>query len=190
MEGDFDTALASYRSALELFESDRGKLQDDADRGGYFANKLTFYYRPIEVLLEMRNYAEAFDLFERSKARAMADLLASRALSFPTEQERRLYARLTEQRARISGLQSNLFALLGQNRPQSEIKRANATIADAERNYQATLGEMKASAGKARDLVVSQPASLAQTAGGDAQRGLRDHNVSRRLQRAHPLAHK
>src|SRR5262249_26137856 len=74
MEGRFDPALASYRSALELFESDRGKLQDDADRGGYFANKLTFYYRPIEVLLEKRNYAEAFDLFERSKARAMADL--------------------------------------------------------------------------------------------------------------------
>ena len=95
MEGRFDPALASYRSALELFESDRGKLQDDADRGGYFANKLTFYYRPIEVLLEKRNYAEAFDLFERSKARAMADLLASRSLSFPTEQERRLYARLT-----------------------------------------------------------------------------------------------
>src|SRR5262249_81384 len=63
------TALASYRSALELFESDRGKLQDDTDRSGYFANKLTFYYRPIGVLLEKRNYAAAFDLFERSKAR-------------------------------------------------------------------------------------------------------------------------
>jgi CHAT domain-containing protein len=162
MEGDFDTALASYRSALELFESDRGKLQDDTDRGGYFANKLTFYYRPIGVLLEKRNYAEAFDLFERSKARAMADLLASRALSFPTEQERRLYARLTEQRARVSGLQSNLFALLGQNRPESEIAREHADIADAERNYQATLAEMKGSAGKARELAVSQPASLAQ----------------------------
>src|SRR5262249_16554390 len=154
MEGRFDPALASYRSALELFESDRGKLQDDVDRTGYFANKLTFYYRPNGVLLAKCNYAEPFDRFECSKSRAMADLLASRALSFPTEQERRLYARLTEQRAKVSGLQGNLFALLGQNRSQSEIARIKADIADAERSYQGILDEMKGSAGKARDLVV------------------------------------
>src|SRR5207248_9005377 len=51
---------------------------------------------------------------------------------------------------------------LGQNRPESEIAREHADIADAERNYQATLAEMKGSAGKARELAVSQPASLAQ----------------------------
>src|SRR5262249_7817196 len=102
MGGGLHPAPAAYLSALGCVESDRGKLQDDTDRSGYFANKLTFYYRPIGVLLEKRNYAAAFDLFERSKARAMADLLASRPLSFPTEQERRLYARLTEQRAKVS----------------------------------------------------------------------------------------
>jgi CHAT domain-containing protein len=162
MQGDLETALASYRSAIELFESDRGRLQDDADRGGYLANKLNYYYRPAGVLLQMRNPAEAFDLLERSKSRAMADLLASRPINFPTEQERSLFARLTQERAKVGGLQKDLFVMLGQNRPQPEIARVNGDIAAAERQYQAVLEQMKGSASKARDLVVSPTASLAQ----------------------------
>ena len=171
MQGDFRTALASYRGALDLFEADRGKLQDDANRGGYFANKLNFYYRPIEILLEQRNHAEAFDLFERSKSRALADLLASRDISFPTEQERSAFAGLTEQRAKVAGLQGNLFALIAQNRPQDEIARARADVAAAEQQYQTILKQVEGSAGKARELVVSKPASLAQLREAMRERG-------------------
>ena len=162
MQGDFRTALVSYRAALDLFEADRGKLQDEANRSGYFANKLNFYYRPIEILLEQGNHAEAFDLFERSKSRALADLLASRDISFPTEQERSTFAGLMEQRAKVAGLQSNLFALLAQNRPEAEIARARSDVAAAEQRYQTILKQIEGSAGKARDLVVSKPATLAQ----------------------------
>jgi CHAT domain-containing protein len=162
MEDDFDAALVAYRSALDLFERDRGKLRSDADRGGLLANKLDFYYRPIEILLQKHSYAEAFDLFERSKSRAMADLLASRGISFPTEQERRAFARLMEQRAKVGGLQNDLFVLLRQNRPQEDIARASAEVATAERQYQAILEQAKQTGGKVHDLVVSQPASLAQ----------------------------
>jgi len=162
MQGDFSTALASYRAALDLFEADRGKLQDEASRSGYFANKLGFYYRPIEILLEQGNHAEAFDLFERSKSRALADLLASRDISFPTEQERSRFAGLMEQRSKVAGLQSNLFALLAQNRPEAEIARARADVAAAEQRYQTIFKQIEGSAGKARDLVVAKPATLAQ----------------------------
>ena len=162
MQGDFRTALASYRAALDLFEADRGKLQDEAGRSGYFANKLGFYYRPIEILLEQGNHAEAFDLFERSKSRALADPLASRDISFPTEQERSRFAGLMEQRSKVAGLQSNLFALLAQNRPEAEIARARADVAAAEQRYQTIFKQIEGSAGKARDLVVAKPATLGQ----------------------------
>ena len=171
MQGDFTAALASYRGALDLFEADRGKLQDDATRGGYFANKLNFYYQPIEILLEQRNHAEAFDLFERSKSRALADLLASRDISFPTEQERSTFAALMEQRARIADLQGNLFALIAKNVPQVEIARARADVAAAEQQYQTILKQIQGGGGKARDLVVSKPASLAQLQGAMREQG-------------------
>src|SRR5262249_17790107 len=92
----------------------------------------------------------------------MADLLASRSISFPTEQERRLFARLMEQHAKVGGLQRRLFVLLAQNQPGPEIAHLNAEIADAERQYQAILAQTKRADGKVRDLVVSQPVSLAQ----------------------------
>jgi CHAT domain-containing protein len=162
MQGDFDAALTSYRSALEVFESDRGKLRDESDRSGYLADKLNLYYRPIEILLEKHEYAQAFDLFERSKSRAMADLLASRSIGFASETDRRLFALLMEQRTRIAGLQSRLFLMLNQNRPAAEIAQINADIKEGDRRYQDILAQMKESAAKARDLAVSQPASLEQ----------------------------
>ncbi len=190
MQGDFRAALASYRGALDLFEADRGKLQDDASRGGYFANKLNFYYQPIEILLEQRNHAEAFDLFERSKSRALADLLASRDISFPTEQERSTFAALMEQRARIAGLQGNLFALIaqkraaGRDRPRAGRRRRRRTTVS-----RPSSSRSKEARGKARDLVVSKPASLAQLQGAMREQGFETLMYLVRPQRIDLVAH-
>src|SRR5262249_55258010 len=85
-----------------------------------------------------------------------------RSISFPTDQERQAFARLVEQRAKVGGLQNDLFVLLRQNRAQEEIVRVSAEVANAERQYQAILERTKQTSGKVRDLAISQPASLAQ----------------------------
>ena len=189
MQGDFeDGARILIRAALDLFEADRGKLQDEANRSGYFANKLNFYYRPIEILLEQGNHAEAFDLFERSKSRALADLLASRDISFPTEQERSTFAGLMEQRAKVAGLQSNLFALLAQNRPEAEIAPARSDVAAAEQRYQTILKQIEGSAGKGAPHGGLEAGHVGAIAAGDARLGLRDPDVSRRPERVDPVA--
>ena len=81
-QGKNDAALASFLDAVERLERDRGKLRDERDRGTFVEDKISFYYAAILQLLEHRRYAEAFDLLERSRGRAMADLLASRVPRF------------------------------------------------------------------------------------------------------------
>ena len=187
MQGDFSTALASYRAALDLFEADRGKLQDEASRSGYFANKLSFDIGRSKSC-SSRATSRGLRSVRALEVACAGDLLASRDISFPTEQERSRFAGLMEQRGKVAGLQSNLFALLAQNRPEAEIARARADVAAAEQRYQTILKQIEGSAGKARDLVVAKPATLAQLAAGDARAGLRDPDVSRRPERVDPVA--
>jgi CHAT domain-containing protein len=163
MEGDLDGALNAYLKAVNIFESDRARLQDEPARAGIIGNKLNFYYRPMAVLLEKRRRAEAFALLERSKARTTGDLLASRSIVFPTEGERRLYGDMVEQRAKVASLQSMLFSSLSNGAPKSAIVGISADIATAEKAYQSVLEEMRGAAGKkAHDLVLSEPATLEQ----------------------------
>lgn len=163
MEGNLDDALSAYLQAVDLFESDRAKLQDEPSQAGIIGDKLNFYYHPVGVLLEKRRRAEAFVLLERAKARTMGDLLASRDIVFPTERERGLYADMVEQRAKVASLLTKLFSSLSKGAPNSAIVEINAGIAKAEQAYQSVLEEMRGAADKkTHDLVVSKPATLEQ----------------------------
>ena len=86
ISGRQDEALASFLAAIKLLERDRGTLRDENDRGSFMEGRIDSYYYAILQLLERRHYAEAFDLLERSRARALADLLASRPAG-PTKPE-------------------------------------------------------------------------------------------------------
>ena len=94
MKGNNDAALKAYLQADDLLEKDRRKLGDEQARGAFMEDKLSCYYRPALILLDARRYPEAFTIFERSRSRAMADLLASRPLTLGSDQERALYSQL------------------------------------------------------------------------------------------------
>ena len=96
-------------------------------------NKLSCYYRPALILLQAKRYPEAFAVFERSRSRAMADLLASRPLTLSNDQERALYSQQQSLKTNIAAQQSKLFDLTGsQNRDQStkQIVELQGKIAD------------------------------------------------------------
>ena len=69
---------------------------------------------PVQQLLERHRYDEAFELFERSRSRALADLLASRKLGLSRPEEQKLYTELTVLRTQIADSQSRLFELASQ----------------------------------------------------------------------------
>ena len=65
-------------------------------------DKTVYYHFAILQLLERRRHDEAFDLLERSRARAMADLLASRTPGFAKTEEQAQYGEIINLKARIA----------------------------------------------------------------------------------------
>ena len=159
---DHDGALQSFLRAVDLLEQDRGKLRDERDRGTFMEDKVDVYYKAILQLLQHRRHAEAFELLERSRSRAMADLLASRPLEVRA-QERGLYGEAVKLKSQIAALQSELPALTGQADPpaRQDAAKISSEIGQLENQYQALVARMAKDAPRLNELLVSEPVSLA-----------------------------
>lgn len=160
---DHDGALQSFLRAVDLLEQDRGKLRDERDRGTFMEDKINVYYYAILQLLQHRRYAEAFELLERSRSRAMADLLASRPPGFVRPQERSLYGEAVKLKSEIAALQSELPAIIGQTDPQAQqsVAKLSTRIGQLENQYQTVIARMAKDAPRLNELLVSEPVSLA-----------------------------
>lgn len=163
MRGNNDAALAFFLKAVNTLESDRRALRDERSRGTFLEDRIHFYYAPIQQLLERRRYAEAFELFERSRSRALADLLASRKLGLERPEEQKLYAESTVLRTQIADAQGRLFEIASQpdavkNRPQ--MSGLQNQIRTLEAQHQKVVSRMAVESPRIQNLVTSAPASL------------------------------
>lgn len=77
-EKDLGKALELYRRAIDIFDRQRASISTEINKIGFVGDKQAVYARVIAVLMEQGRAAEAFDYVERSKSRALVDLLASR----------------------------------------------------------------------------------------------------------------
>lgn len=78
MEGDRESAVDFYRKAVDVIERQRSTINTEAGKIGFVGDKQAVYARLIAALIEMGRVAEAFDYVERSKSRALVDMLASK----------------------------------------------------------------------------------------------------------------
>lgn len=76
--GDLDEAINDYERAITVIEEQRSTIHTEAARIGFVGDKQKVYYRLIAALLKTNRIAEAFEYVERSKSRALVDLLASK----------------------------------------------------------------------------------------------------------------
>jgi CHAT domain-containing protein len=76
-EGDAGTAIELLRKALEAIERQRSSIDSEAGRIGFVGDKQSVYQLLVSLLLARGEAAPAFEYVERSKARALVDLLAS-----------------------------------------------------------------------------------------------------------------
>jgi CHAT domain-containing protein len=138
IEGKNEAALADYRKAIELLERDRRRLQDEESRGSFLQDKIEYYYAPLKLFLSRHQTAEAFELMEESRARAMADLLFSRPLDLGTPKERELFSELEQLRASIGAEQQKLFrfAVGAPEKHTAEIGQAQTAIKQMEAQEQ------------------------------------------------------
>lgn len=77
-EGDRNGAIEFYRRAVEVIEQQRATLNSEASKIGFVGDKQAAYKRLVALLVDVQRYAEAFDFLERSKSRALVDMLASK----------------------------------------------------------------------------------------------------------------
>ena len=173
-KGDNDVALSKYLQAVELLEKDRRKLRDEQARGAFMEDKIRYYYNPAMLLLDRNRYPEAFALFERSRSRAMADMLASRPLTLGTAQERTLFSQLQAAKTNIAALQEKLFNLTSsQDRDQhtKEIVQLGSQIAGLQQQYDEIETRIAKEAPRLKELTASEPVTLANVQRSAAEGG-------------------
>lgn len=78
MEGDSASAAQLFKRAIEIIELQRASINTEASRIGFVGDKQQVYARAIALLVMLGRVDEAFDYVERSKSRALVDMLAAK----------------------------------------------------------------------------------------------------------------
>ena len=157
-----DAALDYYLQAVKILDSDSGSLFADKSLGSFLEDKIQIYYSPMLHLLERQRYAEAFDLMENSRSRAMVELLRTQSLKFSAA-DQRTYADYLDITAKLSLSHQNVFR--ARNDPDTEENRQKIAalenkIQDLEKEYRNVLDRMRSSNSGLVGLVGPQTANL------------------------------
>jgi CHAT domain-containing protein len=71
-------ALAAYQSAIDLIDTVRAKFRSDEFKAGVFGDTQRIFEDAIALAVTAGNYEEAWRISERSRARALLDLIRGR----------------------------------------------------------------------------------------------------------------
>ena len=161
-EGHDDTALQAYSRAVTLLDQDRRKLGDTQGTSSVLSDEIDVYYAAALQHLDRKEYAQAFDLIERSRARATADLLASRQLVLRTPELQGLFSQSVEVKAQIAKAQNNLFdASASPATDRQQVQDLQARVDSLEAQDRALEADIRQRAPKLADLSDRPPVSLA-----------------------------
>ena len=152
-EGKPGDAIDYYRRAIEVIERQRASLATEATKIGFVGNKQQVYGRLVALLVAAGRVAEAFETVERSKARALVDMLAEK-MDFSVrgadpEKARRILAELhradTETRAMVATGQTPMDGHIRSIRAvQAEIQSADPELASLVTVSAVALDEIRA----------------------------------------------
>lgn len=76
-DGDPAAAESMLREAVRVIEQQRATIRSEAGRIGYVGDKQAVYQELVSLLIAENRSADAFEYVERSKGRALVDLLAA-----------------------------------------------------------------------------------------------------------------
>jgi CHAT domain-containing protein len=77
-EGSLKGSINYLEQAIEIIENQRNSIFSEGSKIGFVGDKQAVYHDLIRALYEDRQYEKAFEYVERSKSRALVDLLASK----------------------------------------------------------------------------------------------------------------
>ena len=162
-EGKPAEAIEYYRRAIEVIEQQRASLTTEATKIGFVGNKQQVYGRLVALLVSGGRAAEAFDIVERSKARALVDMLAEKkdftARGPDPEKARRILAELdrADTEARAMTMAATQGPEVGQVRSlravQAEMQSAAPELASLVTVSTVALAELRALLGVEEALI-------------------------------------
>ena len=79
---DSNRAIDLYRQAVDIIEQQRASINTEASKIGFIGDKQDVYGRLIAALIAQGQVVEAFEYVERSKSRALVDMLAAKKGDF------------------------------------------------------------------------------------------------------------
>lgn len=77
-EGQTEEAIRYYRQAIEIIERQRSTIHTEINKIGFVTDKQAVYVRLVSASLRVGQQAEALEVAERAKSRALVDLLAAK----------------------------------------------------------------------------------------------------------------
>jgi CHAT domain-containing protein len=110
-EGNLKQAIGFYIQAVDIIEQQRSTINTEASKIGFVGDKQTVYRRLIDALFSDKQYASALEYIERSKSRALVDMLATKkdfAIQAGDEKQVRELLAAKDQREQESLLHSEL----------------------------------------------------------------------------------
>jgi CHAT domain-containing protein len=113
--GDLEQAVRHYETAINRIEAVRAKLSLDQYKATFSAAHQRIYHDLIEVLIEQHqssgrsSWVRAFEVFEKTKARAMVEVLAEARLDSPRQPPAELEQQKQRLESRIGLLQTRLI---------------------------------------------------------------------------------
>jgi CHAT domain-containing protein len=77
-QGRKQEAIAAYQKAVEMIESMRSQVAgNEQEQQRFFEDRVSPYYKVVELLIEQNNFTQALTYAERAKARVLLDVLQS-----------------------------------------------------------------------------------------------------------------
>lgn len=110
-EGQPEAALRYYREAVEVVEGQRASINTEASKIGFVGDKQQLYSRIIALAQRLERLELALEYIERSKSRALVDLLAAREdieLNLARDQESRKFLERYQSAKNLAALQDPL----------------------------------------------------------------------------------
>ena len=110
-EGNLKQAIGFYSQAVDIIEQQRSTINTEASKIGFVGDKQTVYRHLIDALFSDKQYASALEYIERSKSRALVDMLATKkdfAIQTGDEKQVRELLAVKDQREQEALLHSEL----------------------------------------------------------------------------------
>ncbi len=146
--GDDEAAAEFYRQSIEVIETSRSSIQDDAAKISYVGNKQEVFQSLVRVLYRQGKLTEAFQVAENAKSRALVDLLAGKDDIVPLSPN-----------AVSAAAVDSLNALVAANATKNLVERAESRSADIQ-TYRTAAKNLRDAAPEYASLVTSEPTQL------------------------------